>query len=126
MGGIGVVHHEEVGAAWLAGLGFSADVTELVRGHVEAKRYLVAARSGYAERLSEASVHTLAHQGGPMSPEEQRAFDRDPLREAKLRLRAWDEEAKVPGRETPGLDHYRALLEAHLAERTQELTPDGS
>jgi phosphonate degradation associated HDIG domain protein len=114
MGGVGVVRHEEVGCAYLARLGFAASVTELVRGHVAAKRYLVVARPGYGERLSAASRHTLAHQGGPMDEAERRAFEADPLRDAKLRLRAWDEEAKVPGRETPGVEHYRERLVAHL------------
>lgn len=114
MGGIGVVQHEEVGARYLARLGFAPSLTELVRGHVAAKRYLVVARPGYAERLSAASRHTLAHQGGPMNEAERRAFEADPLRDAKLRLRAWDEEAKVPGRETPGVEHYLERLVAHL------------
>lgn len=114
MGGVGVVQHEEVGAAYLARLGFAPAVTELVRGHVAAKRYLVVARPGYGERLSAASRHTLAHQGGPMSEAERSAFEADPLRDAKLRLRAWDEEAKVPGRETPDLAHHRERLVAHL------------
>jgi len=114
MGGVGVVQHEEVGAAYLARLGFAPSVTELVRGHVAAKRYLVVARPGYGERLSAASRHTLAHQGGAMDEAERSAFEADPLRDAKLRLRAWDEEAKVPGRETPGVEHYRGILIAHL------------
>jgi predicted HD phosphohydrolase len=45
-----------------------------------------------------------------MSPEEAAAFEQDPLRTEKLRLRAWDEQAKVPGLEVPGIESYRALL----------------
>lgn len=114
MADVGVLRHEELGADYLAGLGFAHAVCELVRGHVAAKRYLVATRPGYAARLSAASRATLRHQGGPMSPEACARFRADGLHVAKLRLRAWDEEAKVPGLRVDGLDAYRPLLRAHL------------
>ncbi len=127
MEGVGVMHHEEVGARYLESLGFGPEVTELVRGHVAAKRYLVAARTDYAGRLSAASRRTLVHQGGAMDDAERRAFDADPRRDAKLRLRAWDEEAKVPGRATPGLAHFRERLAAHLGAAGETgLSPPGS
>ena len=116
MDGLGVVSHEGIGADHLAALGFGADVTELVRGHVEAKRYLVATRPAYAERLSEASRGTLRAQGGPLTPEACGAFERQPTFDALLRLRSWDDRAKVPGLDVPGLDDFVPLLEAHLAE----------
>ena len=37
-----------------------------------------------------------------------------------VRLRRWDDLAKVPARRTPGLDHYRTILEA--ARQRQPLT----
>ncbi len=114
MGGHGVARHEDVGADYLAGLGFSRDVTERVRGHVAAKRYLVATRPEYAERLSRASRVTLRHQGGPMGDAERRAFEASPLRDSWLRIRSWDEAAKVAGHRAPGFDAYVPLLEAHL------------
>jgi hypothetical protein len=36
----GTMNHEGIGAAWLAGLGFPAATTEVVRRHVDAKRFL--------------------------------------------------------------------------------------
>ena len=62
-------HHEESGARWLAQR-FAAEVSEPVRLHVPAKRYLCATDPHYFAQLSPASVHTLQLQGGPMSPEE--------------------------------------------------------
>ena len=110
MAGLGVYRHEELGAEFLAQLGFAADVTELVRGHVAAKRYLVATHPSYAARLSEASRGTLAHQGGPMASVECERFARDRRAAAWLRLRAWDEQAKVPGIPVPGLESYRPRI----------------
>jgi len=94
MGECGVTRHEHVGADWLAGLGFPAGTTELVRRHVDAKRYLTAIDPGYHGRLSDASRTTLVYQGGPMSDAEVAAFEVDPLKPAILALRLWDEEAK--------------------------------
>ena len=59
-------HHSETGADWLSPW-FGPAVTEPIRLHVAAKRYLCAVEPGYFERLSEASVFTLSVQGGPMS-----------------------------------------------------------
>jgi phosphonate degradation associated HDIG domain protein len=112
MAGLGVVSHEEIGARWLAERGFSSDVCELVRGHVQAKRYLVYRYPEYAARLSEASRGTLEFQGGAMTRSEAEEFERDPLFKLKLAVRAWDERAKVVGLEVPGLESYTALLDA--------------
>jgi len=114
MGGLGVLHHEDVGAEFLAALGFAASVTELVRGHVAAKRYLVSSDAGYVARLSAASRETLRHQGGPMEGAERRAFEALPAHRALLRVRSWDERAKQPGLAVPGLGAYAPLIVGHL------------
>ncbi|WP_396592642.1 HD domain-containing protein [Brevundimonas sp. R86498] len=69
--------HERIGAAWLA-QGFGPDVTEPVRLHVEAKRYLATREPGYADALSPASRQSLALQGGAMSAVEAEAFEVHP------------------------------------------------
>jgi phosphonate degradation associated HDIG domain protein len=109
----GYHRHHEAGAAWLAGR-FGPEVTEPIRLHVAAKRYLCAVEPAYAQELSPASVHSLARQGGPMRPAEIAAFEREPHFAAAVRLRRWDDRAKETGREVPGLAHYRQLLEALL------------
>ena len=114
MGGLGVLFHETVGAAFLRAHGMDEAVCALVAGHVQAKRYLVATRPAYAAALSPASTGTLAHQGGPMSAAEVAAWDAEPRRDAWLRLRSWDERAKVPGAPVPSLDHYRLRCLARL------------
>lgn len=122
MSGLGVVDHENIGARFLLNLGFSPQVAELVAAHVSVKRYLVAKNPAYAARLSEASAGTLRHQGGPMSPEEADAFERDPAFRSKVRVRQWDEMAKVPAMEVASLESYRASLEQHLASQSMAST----
>lgn len=108
---LGVVDHEAIGARIVREVGLPESVVWLVAHHVAAKRYLVATRSEYAAKLSEASKATLALQGGPMNASEIAAFEAEPRWKAALRLRAWDEQAKLVGWSGPPLDDYRALVE---------------
>jgi [1-hydroxy-2-(trimethylamino)ethyl]phosphonate dioxygenase len=103
--------HEAIGAGWLA-RHFVPAVSEPVRLHVEAKRYLCAVEPAYNAILSPASVRSLALQGGPMSPAEAEAFAAADHNAAAICLRRWDDEAKVPGLPVPGFDHYRPHMEA--------------
>jgi len=95
--------HEETSANALAKL-FGNDVAEPVRLHVAAKRYLCAVNPAYYDKLSEDSRQSLLLQGGPMSPLEVAAFDKLDHRAAALALRLIDDEAKVAGLKTPGLE----------------------
>jgi phosphonate degradation associated HDIG domain protein len=103
--------HPEAAAAYL-GAHFGPAVVEPIRLHVEAKRYLCAVDPGYAATLSPASVQTLASQGGPHGEPEARAFAAIPFAREAVRLRRWDDAAKVAGLATPELEHYRHLLES--------------
>jgi phosphonate degradation associated HDIG domain protein len=114
---LGVIDHDQQGAAWLRERGFSERLVQLVGAHVAAKRYLVAANASYAGRLSGSSVRTLELQGGPTTPEEVAAFEQDPLMREKLRMRSWDEQAKVPDVAVAPLESYRELIERHLAQQ---------
>lgn len=105
--------HEAVGAAFLA-KHFVEDVVGPVALHVDAKRYLVGTEPGYAAKLSPASVLSLKLQGGPMGPEEAAAFAAKKHAPAALRVRRWDEEAKIVGLEVPPVSSYRDALEASL------------
>lgn len=113
MDGLGVLEHELIGARFLSEHGVDAQVCALVNSHVAAKRYLARRKPGYHASLSEASRGTLAFQGGPMSEQEACAFETDPQHAAMLRLRMWDEAAKRPDLDVPGLRAYIALLRDH-------------
>lgn len=105
--------HEALGAVALAAY-FLPAVTEPVRLHVAAKRYLCAVDPSYYQTLSPASVQSLALQGGPFTLEEVQAFEMLPYWTDAVRLRRYDELAKLPGAPTPDLEHYRGYLEAGL------------
>jgi [1-hydroxy-2-(trimethylamino)ethyl]phosphonate dioxygenase len=105
--------HEAVGAAFLA-KHFVEDVVGPVALHVDAKRYLVGTEPGYAGKLSPASVLSLKLQGGPMGAEEAAAFAAKKHAAAALRVRRWDEEAKIVGLEVPPVSSYRDALIASL------------
>lgn len=106
--------HEESGAVLLAQW-FGPEVSEPVRLHVPAKRYLAIAEPGYDALLSPASVTSLRLQGGPFTPAEAQDFLTLPHAEAAIRLRRWDDAAKTRDLATPGLDHFADHLAASLA-----------
>ncbi|WP_042364074.1 phosphonate degradation HD-domain oxygenase [Streptacidiphilus neutrinimicus] len=106
--------HSHQGADWLSPW-FGPAVTEPVRLHVAAKRYLCAVEPEYFARLSPASVHTLSVQGGPMSPAEATAFEAEPFARDAVRLRRWDDAAKDVSVAVPDFAHYREMLAALAA-----------
>jgi len=91
---------------------FDDDVVLPVALHVDAKRYLCRVEPGYFDTLSPASVRSLQLQGGAFSEGEADEFIRHPGGEAAVRLRRWDENAKVKDRVTPPLGHFRPYVEA--------------
>jgi phosphonate degradation associated HDIG domain protein len=101
--------HESLGSAWLS-QHFGLEVSEPVRLHVAAKRYLSASEPGYYDVLSEASKLSLKLQGGPMSADEQRCFAGERFFKEALDLRRWDDEGKVVGLKTPDLAHFEPII----------------
>jgi phosphonate degradation associated HDIG domain protein len=108
--------HEALGQGWLA-RHCGPEVTEPVRLHVAAKRYLCATDAAYTNQLSPASQKSLALQGGPFDADEARAFEDNPYYRDAVALRRWDDLAKVPGMQVPSLDHYRPVLAAAVKPR---------
>jgi phosphonate degradation associated HDIG domain protein len=90
---------------------FPDAVLEPIKLHVDAKRYLCAAESGYWYTLSFASQRSLELQGGIYSPGDAERFIAQPHAPAAVKLRRWDDHAKVPGLATPDLAHFAAILE---------------
>ena len=106
--------HEELGHAWLVNH-FGPEVTEPVRLHVAAKRYLCAVEPDYFAKLSPDSVKSLALQGGPMSAAEVRSFEALRHSAEAVQLRRYDEQAKVKGLETPGVVHFMPAVARSMA-----------
>jgi gamma-butyrobetaine dioxygenase len=105
--------HGTQGAAWLAQW-FPPPVTEPIRLHVPAKRYLCAVEPSYFALLSEASVYTLSVQGGPMTEAEAGEFEALTYAEDAVAVRRWDDQAKDPSANVPSFAHYHPLLEGLL------------
>jgi [1-hydroxy-2-(trimethylamino)ethyl]phosphonate dioxygenase len=108
--------HEEVGGRWLAQR-FGPEVSEPVRLHVPAKRYLCATDAGYFSKLSPASLVTLRLQGGPMTAAEAARFAVQPFRLEAVCVRRWDDAGKVAGLATPGLEDYASLIEKLVGQK---------
>lgn len=101
--------HEELGQRWL-GQSFGRSVSEPVRLHVDAKRFLCSVEPDYAAGLSEPSRQSMALQGGVMTSEEAARFEAGEFSQDAVRLRRWDDAAKVVGLETPPLDHFLQIV----------------
>lgn len=105
--------HEVSGAQFLAGH-FPSSVSEPVRLHVAAKRYLCAIDPGYSDSLSDASRLSLKYQGGPMTRGEIRSFEAEPRQSEAVMLRRFDDCGKLPDWHPPVLNTYRPLLASLL------------
>ena len=103
-------HHEDAGADLLAPF-FPPLVTDCVRYHVAAKRYLCAARPEYFQKLSAASVHTLMLQGGPMDGREVADFESNPHYRDIIKVRVYDDTGKRAGVPTKTFADYAPMVQ---------------
>jgi predicted HD phosphohydrolase len=88
------LNHEIVGAKWLEKI-FPKSVTEPIKLHVSAKRYLCTIEKNYYEELSFSSKKSFNLQGGVMNTQEKNIFIRNKYYMDALKLRRWDEKAKI-------------------------------
>lgn len=110
------LRHEQVAARFLANW-FAPEVTEPIRHHVAAKRWLVSAEPAYGESLSPASRRSLVLQGGTMTDAEARAFLATPGASEAVRVRRWDDLAKDPSAPAGSVDDFRDLIAAQCTAR---------
>ena len=103
-------YHEEAGAKVLARF-FPSVVTDCVRYHVAAKRYLCATKPEYFGRLSDASVHSLNLQGGPMRAAEVAEFERNPNLKKIVQVRYLDDAGKRADMATPDFWHFAPMVQ---------------
>ncbi|MBO6521395.1 MAG: HD domain-containing protein [Rhodospirillales bacterium] len=107
----GAKGHDTVGADLLAEI-FPDRVLAGIRLHVAAKRYLCTVEPEYRDRISDGSELTLKMQGGLMDDGELEAFRAMPYADDAVQIRRWDDLAKVPGKPSRPLEHWRPLLES--------------
>ena len=107
--------HESRGQVYLQKY-FDAAVTEPIRLHVDAKRYLCTVDDSYASRLSQPSLVSMNLQGGLMSEKERLNFEASRFFREAVELRRWDDAAEVVNLSVKPLQHYLPLfreVEAH-------------
>ena len=90
---------------------FDQAVTEPIKLHVLAKRYLCAVDSTYWASLSLASQRSLELQGGIFSPHQAQEFIRQPYAADAVQLRIYDDQAKMVNFPTPDLNHFLQLMQ---------------
>jgi len=122
MGKWGLEKHDYFGGEFLAKLGFSDKITQLVEGHVKTKRYLTYSKPQYFDELSDASRATLAYQGGKMTDIEAKEFESDRLLKEHIQIRLWDDLGKIEGLEINNneIDALKELTFLHLLKNTSK------
>ena len=103
--------HEIVGARFLDPF-FPSAVTDPIRYHVIAKRYLCTIDASYHNQLSEASRRSLVVQGGTLDPAELGALEGQTYLPAAVDIRRWDDLGKVLGQACPPLESYSSRITA--------------
>ncbi|MGH1392874.1 MAG: phosphonate degradation HD-domain oxygenase [Trichormus sp.] len=107
----GIDDHHEHRAIPLLRKMFSPAVTEPIRLHVVAKRYLCSVIPEYWDSLSAASKRSLELQGGIFSPTEAEQFIEQPYAQDAVQLRIFDDKAKIPNLPTPDLNHFVQFMQ---------------
>ena len=105
--------HENKAAVFLRKY-FPEAVTEPVRLHVMAKRYLSSTEETYYSLLSEPSKQSLLLQGGLMSSAEVSAFEQNPFFSDAVMLRKWDDQAKVKELTTAPVEDFEKNIAVSL------------
>ena len=113
--------HERAGALLLEPF-FPQVVVDCCRFHVAAKRYLCASDPGYFDTLSDASVHSLTLQGGPMNAEETAEFETQPSFHEIVAVRFLDDAGKQVGMATPEFAHFAPMLQRMVGARSEDAT----
>lgn len=90
---------------------FPSAVTEPIRMHVNAKRYLCAIDRHYWDSLSPASKTSLELQGGIFSAAEATEFISQPYADDAVKLRIWDDPARVANLTTLYLHYFIPIIE---------------
>ena len=104
--------HEDIGFNFLKNY-FKPEVTEPIKLHVNAKRYLCREKS-YYNHLSKASKVSLELQGGKMNNDEAQKFILLKHHKDAITLRKYDDEGKIPNMKIKNINDYKELITNHL------------
>ena len=106
--------HEDVGFDFLKDY-FKPEVSEPIKLHVQAKRYLCRNNS-YYELLSDPSKISLELQGGIMNDGETQKFILSTFYKDAITLRKYDDEGKIPNIKMKKIYDYRNLIASQLID----------
>ena len=104
--------HEDIAFNFLKNY-FKPEVTEPIKLHVSAKRYLCREKS-YYNLLSKASKVSLELQGGKMNNDEAQKFILLKHHKDAITLRKYDDEGKIPNMKIKNINDYKKLITYHL------------
>ena len=104
--------HEDVGFDFLKDY-FKPEVSEPIKLHVQAKRYLCRNKSYYGH-LSVPSKASLELQGGIMKDNEVKKFTSLKFYKDAINLRMYDDDGKIPNIKMKKIDVYRDLITSQL------------
>ena len=104
--------HEDIGYEYLKKF-FKREIVEPIKHHVMAKRYLARDKK-YYNKLSNASVVSLELQGGLLNSKEAKSFENEEFFKEAIKLRKFDEAAKIVGVKIKDIIQYKDLLKASL------------
>ena len=107
------LNHEIIASNFLKDF-FSKKITETIRLHVVAKRYLCSIDISYYERLAKSSKKSFVVQGGALEKKEIFELENNIYFKDAIQLRKWDDRAKVSLKEVEELDTYKEMI---VAER---------
>ena len=104
--------HEDIAFNFLKNY-FKPEVTEPIKLHVNAKRYLCREKS-YYNLLSKASKVSLELQGGKMNNDEAKKFVLLKHHKDAITLRKYDDEGKIPNMKIKNINDYKELITSNL------------
>ena len=104
--------HENLGFDFLKNY-FVPEVTEPIKLHVLAKRYLCR-NDSYYNLLSEASKISLKLQGGIMNDDEAKKFSSLKFYNEAIKVRKYDDDGKIPNVKIKNIEDYRDLISSQL------------
>ena len=110
--------HEEVGADLLVEF-FRPEVTEPIRMHVVAKRYLCTIDETYHRGLSTASQRSLVVQGGKLTDGERSQLEQNASLELAVALRRIDDAGKIDDYTTPSIEAFAPQVLSGLRSEYQ-------
>ena len=104
--------HEDIGYNFLK-IYFRPEVTEPIKLHVQAKRYLCREKS-YYDLLSKAAKTSLKFQGGKMTDVEAKNFILLKYYKDAIKLRKFDDDGKIPNIKMKSIKDYTEIIKNHL------------